>query len=115
MLYRSAQAQGRGSQGAVGATCPRNLGAVEAPSPQFWTVNVVHFYFCLFLHVNLGLSQKIVEQIRGVFSFGKGLPWTPGDVCPQLQSSSRAPAQAIDILLPRWQYRVGQRNPEKNV
>ena len=34
-----------------------NLEAVGAPPTQLWTVNVLHFYFCLFLHVNLGLSQ----------------------------------------------------------
>ena len=57
--------------GAVRATCPQNFKAVGAPPPpQLWTVIVVHFYFCLFLHVNLGLSKKIVGQIRVVFSFG---------------------------------------------
>ena len=44
--------------GAVWATCLHSLEAVGAPPPQLSTVNVVHFYFCLFLHVNLGLSQK---------------------------------------------------------
>ena len=44
--------------GAVGATCPHNLEAVGASPPQLWTVNVVHFYFCLILHENLGLSKK---------------------------------------------------------
>ena len=56
--------------GGVGATCSHNLEAVGAPPPTLWTVNVAHFYFCLFLHANLGLSQKIVGQIQGVFSFG---------------------------------------------
>ena len=56
--------------GSGGATCPHNLEAAGAPLPQLWTVNVIHFYFCLFLHVNLGLSQKTVDQIREVFSFG---------------------------------------------
>ena len=54
----------------AGATCPHNFEAMGAPPSQLWTVIVVHFYFCLFLHVNLGLSQKIVGQIRGDFSFG---------------------------------------------
>ena len=40
------------------------LEAVGAPLTQLWTVNVVHFYFCLFLHVNLGFSQKIVDEIQ---------------------------------------------------
>ena len=57
----------------MGATFPHNFEAVGAPGaappPQLWTVIVVNFYFCLFLHVNLGLSQKIVVKIRGVFSF----------------------------------------------
>ena len=45
--------------GAVRVTCPLpNLKAVGAPTTQLWTVNVVHFYFCLFLHVNLCPSQK---------------------------------------------------------
>ena len=52
------QTQGRGSRGAVGATCPKNLEAVGAPHPQLWTVNVIYFYFCLFLHMDLDLSQK---------------------------------------------------------
>ena len=26
--------------------------------PQLWTLDVVHFYFCSFLHVNLGPFQK---------------------------------------------------------
>ena len=50
--------QGHGSQGAVGATFPppnwKLWGA--PPPPQLWTINVVHFYFCLFLLVNLGFS-----------------------------------------------------------
>ena len=74
---------GTGGGGAVGATCPHNFEAVGAAPPQLWTVNVVHFYFCLLLHVSLGLSQKIMGQLRGVFSFRYGLPWIPGDVCPR--------------------------------
>ena len=56
------RAQGRGSRGGGGSG--GNLPA------QLWTVNVVIFYFCLFLHMNLGLTQKTVGQIRGVFNFG---------------------------------------------
>ena len=59
-----------GGGGVVGATCPHNFEAVGAPPPHLWTVKVVHFYICSFLHVNLGLYQKTVGQIRGVFSFG---------------------------------------------
>ena len=46
--------------GQWGQVVLHNLEAVGAspPPPQLWTVNVVHFYFCLFLHVNFGLSQK---------------------------------------------------------
>ena len=35
-------------------------------------ISICVWFFALFLHVNLGLSQKIVGQIRGVFSFGRG-------------------------------------------
>ena len=81
---------GAGGGGGSGGNLPPQLGSCGGRPPKLWTVNVVHFYFCLFLHVNLGLSPKIVGQIRGVFIFGYGLPWTPGDVCPppQLQSIS---------------------------
>ena len=81
----------REPEGAVGATCPHIFEAVGAPPPppQRWTVKVVHFYLCLFLHVNLDLYQKIVGQIRGVFSFGWGLPWNPGDVCPPPPPTSK--------------------------
>ena len=57
-ISRDAGAGGEG--GAVGTTCPHNLEAV-GPPPQLWTVNVVHFYFCLFLHGELEylpISQK---------------------------------------------------------
>ena len=66
--------QERGSRGGGGSgdNLPSNLEALGASPPaQLWTVDVVHFYLCLFLHVNLGSSKKkIVGQIRGVFSFG---------------------------------------------
>ena len=55
-----------GGGGAVGATwgnpttvgATPQLGSCWGAAPQFWIVNVVNLYFCLFLHVNLGLSQK---------------------------------------------------------
>ena len=60
-----------GGGGAVGQLAPTTLKLWgRAPPPELWTEKVVHFYFCLFLHVNLGLQQKILGQIRGVFSFG---------------------------------------------
>ena len=58
---RDAEAWGSGDN------LPHNLEAVGAP--QLWIVGVVYFYFCLFLHANLGLPE-IVGQIWGVFSFG---------------------------------------------
>ena len=73
---------GGGGTGGSGGNLPHNFEAVVAPPPPTLDCEIVHFYFCLFLHVNLGLCQKIVGQIRGVFSFGWGLPRTPGDVCP---------------------------------
>ena len=62
--------QGLGGGGS-GANCPPNL-EVFGVSPQLRTVDVFHFYFCLFLHVNLGPSQKkyLAGQIREVNSFG---------------------------------------------
>ena len=64
--------QGRGNRGGGGSggNLPPQLRSCGALPSQLWTVNVVHFYFCLFLHMNFGLSQKIVGQTRGVFSFG---------------------------------------------
>ena len=60
-IMHTARNAGAGGGGVVGATCPHNLEAVGAPPPpQFWTVNVVHLFFCLFLQVKLGLSPKIV-------------------------------------------------------
>ena len=49
---------GCGEGGGGGQFARPNLEAVGAPPTQLWTVNVFHFYFCLFLHVNLGLSEK---------------------------------------------------------
>ena len=41
--------QGRGSRGAMGATCLHSLEAVGAPPPpQLSTVNAVHFYLFVF-------------------------------------------------------------------
>ena len=56
--------------GDSGGACPSNFWTGGAPPLQLWIVDVVHFYFCLLLHVNFGPSQKIVGEIRGVFSFG---------------------------------------------
>ena len=56
--------QARGNRG--GGQWGHNFQAVGRPPPQLWTVIVVHFCFCLFLHVNLGLSPKLEGQIRGV-------------------------------------------------
>ena len=63
--------------GAVGATCPHNFEAVGVPPPTLDCES--RSFFCTWAW---GLYQKIVGQIRGVFSFGYGLPWAPGDVCP---------------------------------
>ena len=69
MLYKvdlGKSVQGRGNRGgALGATCPHNFEAVGAPPPTL----DCHCRSFFFIHVNLGLSQKIVDQIRGVFSF----------------------------------------------
>ena len=71
---RGPSKQGPGTRepggGAVGAACPHNLEAVGALPPTTLDGQCVIFYFCLFLHMNLGLTQKIVGQIRGVFNFG---------------------------------------------
>ena len=65
--------QGHGSREGIGGKLPppnfAALGVSYPPSQKKWTVDVVHFYFGLFLHVNLGPSKKIVGQIRGVFGF----------------------------------------------
>ena len=54
-----------GSLGAVGAT-PPNLEALGSFAPRLRTVDVVHFYFCLFLHVNLGPppKKKVVPNLE---------------------------------------------------
>ena len=93
--------QGRGSRGGGGSggNLPPQLGSCGGAAPQLRTVNVAHFYFCLFLHVNLGLSQKIVCQIRVVFSFGQGSPWTPGDVCSPPPNFKVVPAPLCVILI----------------
>ena len=56
-LYTS-YVQGRGSRGAVEATCPHNLETVGAPPPNFGLSMSFIFIFCLFLLVNLGPSPK---------------------------------------------------------
>ena len=88
--------QGRGNQGGGrqwGQLAPTTL-KLRGRRPQLWTVIVVHFIFVCFCTRSWVSPKKIVGQIRGAFSFGLGLPWTPGGVClppPQLQRSSRAP------------------------
>ena len=57
-LLKGPYAQGRGAGGQWGQLAPTTL-KLWGRRPQIWTVNAVHFYFCLFLHVNLGLSQKV--------------------------------------------------------
>ena len=53
----------------MGATCPHNLEAVWATPPPPRNFGLL-MSLIFFLHVNLGLSQKIVGQIRGDLSFG---------------------------------------------
>ena len=71
-LGRKPGVAGTRELGGSGGNLPPQLGICggASPPPQLWSVNVVYFYFCLFLHMSLGLSQKIVDQIWGVFSFG---------------------------------------------
>ena len=90
--------QGRGNRGGgeAGGQLASTTLKMWGRHHHLWSVKVVHFYFCLFLHVNLGLYQKIVDQIRRVFSFGQGLPWTSGDVCPPPLNLEVLPA-ALDI------------------
>ena len=40
------------------ANLPPQLGSRGGAAPQLWSVNVVHFYFCLFLHIELGSLPK---------------------------------------------------------
>ena len=58
-----------GGGGAAVALAPSTFGPEGRLPSNFWTVDVVNFYFSLFLHVTLGLSKKIVGEIWGVFSF----------------------------------------------
>ena len=44
--------------GGSGGNSPSQLGNCGGAAHPTWTVNVVHFYFCLVLHVSLGFSQK---------------------------------------------------------
>ena len=66
---RQGRRNGRGQWGQLSHQL-LSFGSVAPPPPQLWIVDVVHFYFWLFLHVNLGPSKKIVGKIRRVFSFG---------------------------------------------
>ena len=67
-INRDAATAGTGGGGAVRATCPHNLEAVGALPPTL-DCQCRSFLF-LFVHVNFGLSQKIVGETQGVFSFG---------------------------------------------
>ena len=58
-----------GGGGAVWATCPPTWELQERRPPKFGLFGL-SFIFLLFLHINLGPSQKIVGHSRGVFSFG---------------------------------------------
>ena len=50
------------------------FGSIAPPHPHhLCTVHVVHFYLCLFLHVNLDPFEKNLDQIRVLFRFGQGL------------------------------------------
>ena len=81
----------RGGGGQWGQLAPQ-FWSCGGAAPQLWTVNIVNFYFCLFLHVNLGLP-KIVGQIREFLVLCRGYlgPQETFAPHPQLQSSSRAP------------------------
>ena len=59
-----------GGGGAVGATCPPTLDC-----------RCRSFLFLVVFARELGSLPKNSGQIQEVFSFGQGLPWTPGDVC----------------------------------
>ena len=62
---------GTGGGGGSGGNLPPTWKLWER-RPQIWTVDVAHFYFCLFLYVNLGTSQNIMGKIRGVLDLGRG-------------------------------------------
>ena len=92
--YSGTQEPGRGG-GAVGQISSPNLVAVGAPPTYLWTVNVVHFYFCSFLLVNLNLFQK-VGQIRGVFWVGVTLnPPGPENYVPYLETIELLQVQEV--------------------
>ena len=55
-----------------GGACPSNFWTGGAPPLQLWTVDVAHFLFCLFLHVNLPPQKKIVGEIRVFLVLGRG-------------------------------------------
>ena len=81
--------------GAVGATCPHNFEAVGAPPPTL-DCESRSFLFLFVFARELRSLPKIVGQIREVL--GRGYLWTPGDVRPQLQSSSRAPVSCRHLV-----------------
>ena len=76
--------------GGSGGNLPPQLGGCGGAAPNFGlSMFVLFFFLFLLLLVDLGLSPKIVGQIPGVFSFGYGLAWTPGDVCPPPPTSKQ--------------------------
>ena len=76
-------------EGDSGGEIAPQFGNFRSVASQLWAVDVVFF-----LHVNLGPSQKIVGQIRGVFSLGRGY-LEPREMSPppQHQSSSPVPGE----------------------
>ena len=87
-VHRPGNLGGGGSGGAF----PFNFWTGGAPPLQLWTVDAVHFYFCLFLHVHLGHSQKIMGEIREFLVLGRGYlePRETFPPPPQLQNRFRA-------------------------
>ena len=87
----------RGQRGRL----PSNFWTGEAPSLQLWTVDAVHLYFCLFLHVNLHPSQKIVGEIQEFLVLSMGYLRPQETFAPppsQLQNRSRAYAYWCSML-----------------
>ena len=80
--------------GVSGGNFPQTWKLWERPPPQLWTVDVVHFYFYSFLHVNLGPSKNSGPN-PGSFWFWLGVTLNHGRRLPpsKVQSSSRTPEQ----------------------
>ena len=83
---------GPGNREAAGALAPPTFAPKGRRPSNFELSMLFIFYFCLFLHENLGPSQKNSERNPGVFSFGEGLPWTAGDVSPPPPTSKSFPS-----------------------